>query len=157
MFHNKQSTSTPKGKPQWGDEQKKKSSCRYGEGCRFVNSDQGCRDYHPDEHIVCRWDDKCIKQGCRNTHPSRAEGLNATSKATEHKKQYSERTERPVYKKTTQDTLVDTTSQIKDLEEKLAALKQSQVITDFKNKQRIELEQFMGQQAAALAEFMKKH
>lgn len=147
-----------------------KTPCSFGETCRFVNSEKGCRDYHPLEHIICRWDNTCTRQGCQYIHPSRAKGSDAPSQPTERLERpaRSERTapfqnvERPrpdrqPLMKAKQDNPVSTDDAIRLIREQLAALEKTKKIEDFRKQQQAELEQFIAQQAEALESFIQKN
>lgn len=146
-----------------GEPREQKTPCSFGETCRFVNSDQGCRDYHLPEHVICRWDDKCTRQGCRHIHPSHADASAAPSQPTERPArserpapfQNVERPEHQPYKKAPQDNAMSTDAAIEHLRQQLAALEKTKTIEDFKKQQRVTLDQFVAKQAAELEAFMK--
>ena len=161
-------------KSQWGDEPEgnqiqhnggrrpqrdgdRRPSCPDGKHCTSVNTNEGCPNYHPPEHRVCRFDDKCTRDDCRCIHPSRAEGSDAPSQSKAEKKQFErpERSERPLRKAPQDNTKVSTDDAIEQLKQKLADLEKQKKIEEFKKNQRIDLEKFIESQKAELAEFVK--
>lgn len=126
-----------------GEKRQQTQPCPFGKACHFVNSEKGCHHKHPPEHIICRWDDKCTREDCQRIHPSRAEGSNAPLHPREKKTNtLRERPERQHHKKA-QAVEVSTDNEIEKLRKELIALENKKKIETFKERQKIELKEFI--------------